>query len=75
MPPKKVKTLKKFFVWWYRASTGSEPPGPMPETTIIESPSLKRAKEWAKSLAKERGWRVMEVSLEKKKGETDDEGR
>jgi hypothetical protein len=49
--------MKTFSVCWYEP----QPSGPVPRIEEIEGPSKTRATQWAKAIAKERGWRFMEV--------------
>ena len=47
--------LQKFSAAFYRGSP------PLLETLETDAPSKKRALEWARSVAQERGWRFIEV--------------
>lgn len=52
--------MRSFVVNLYRPPVGAEI-GPVLEREVVESKNMKNAKEFAKSIAKERGWRLLSV--------------
>jgi len=55
-----MTTQRRFLCNFFRNPQPGEI-GPVPVQEMIESKSKKRATEWAKSIAKERGWRLLEL--------------
>ena len=57
-----MKKSKKFRILWHRRADAGQV-GPLPESECVETTSMKRARDYGKRIAEERGWWLVEVAL------------